>query len=172
MVPLVFTITIKIWVQGPLKEWPFYLINSSHQSYCTVFWHPDARMLSCLSVTEILKLFASLRSSLIPWKQSYDPGDSKGRSCADLLVPLRSTTANRHLFFLPLVLQQLPMRLFLSAVGIHRAPLCFSVWLICLLSVPDKEYFMEMHPYSRHLNGVRWSGVRADEVVVCHWYKM
>lgn len=70
------------------------------------------------------------------------------------------------------VLQQLPMRLFLSAVGSHRAPLCFSVAVICLLSVSDKECFMEMHPYSRHLNGVRWSGVRAGEVVVCHWCKM
>lgn len=60
------------------------------------------------------------------------------------------------------------MRLFLSAGGIHGAPLCFSVQVICLFSLSDKEYFMEMHPYSRHLNGVRWSSVRADEAVVCH----
>lgn len=47
-------------------------------------------------------------------------------------------------------------------------PGCFSAQIICPFSDSDKEYFMEMHPYSRQLNGVCWSSVPADEVVVCH----
>lgn len=42
--------------------------------------------------------------------------------------------------------------------GIYGALGCFSVQIICPFSHSDKEYFMEMHPYSRHLNGVCWSG--------------
>ena len=47
-------------------------------------------------------------------------------------------------------------------------PGCFSAQIICPFSDSDKEYFMEMHTYSRQLNGVCWSSVPADEVVVCH----
>lgn len=35
---------------------------------------------------------------------------------------------------------------------------CFSAQIICPFSDSDKEHFMEMHPCSRHLNGVCWSG--------------